>query len=191
MDSTLLENFCVSNLTIATMLNLKRKFHSKKRLNSASSSTAGSVSDLEDKVVMLCEDIPTKNSFIVDRGSQSTRARSSRGSQSDGHESGSEPQIFHLSRDRQSYRQACYVERESPQAQKEYYRVLQVYENFEAFLTMQNSLYILQSSCFIILDMRCIFLSPLINAMLCACAYMLLAFIFLPNQGQCICLVCV
>lgn len=128
------------------MLNLKRKFHSKRRLNSASSSTAGSVSDLEDRVVMLCEDIPTENSFDSDRGSlspgarscrgsQSPGARSSRGSQSEEHESGSEPHIFHLSRDRLSYRRACYVEREPPQAQREYYiqRVVQVYEYFEAF----------------------------------------------------------
>ncbi|XP_044190802.1 plectin a isoform X16 [Thunnus albacares] len=110
------------------MLKLKRKFHSKRRLNSASSSTAGSVSDLEDRVVMLCEDIPAENSFDLGRGSLSPGAHSSRGSQSDEQESGSEPHIFHLSRDRLSYRQACYVEREPPRTQREYYvqRVVQV-----------------------------------------------------------------
>lgn len=107
------------NLTVATMLNLKRRFHSrKKRLNSASSSTAGSLSDLEDRVVMLCEDVPAENSSDSGRGSRSPGVRSSRGSQSEGHESGSEPHIVHLSRDRLSYRQACYVEREPPRAHR-------------------------------------------------------------------------
>lgn len=114
------------------MLNLNKKFHSRKRrLNSASSSTAGSVSDLEDRVVMLCEDIPVENSFDSGRGSNSIGARSSRDSQSEEHESGSEPHIIHLSRDRRSYRQACYVEREPRRPHKEYYiqRVVQVYEH--------------------------------------------------------------
>lgn len=108
------------------MLSLKRKM-SKRRLNSASSSTAGSVSDLEDRVVMLCDDIPAERSFDSGRGSTSTRARSSRGSQSEEHEGGSPPQMVHLSRDRSSYRKACYVDRDPP---KGYYiqRVVQVYE---------------------------------------------------------------
>lgn len=104
------------------MYNLKRKFHSKRRLNSASSSTAGSVSDLEDRVIMLCEDIPHQTSY---------RARS----HSEEPESGSESRVVHLSRDRQSYRQACYAERdrdrerEREPARREYYvqRVVQVY----------------------------------------------------------------
>lgn len=112
------------------MLSLKRKFRSKRRLTSVSSSTAGSVSDLEDRVVMLCEDIPTENSFDSGRGSSSPGARFSRDSQSEDHESGSAPHIIHLSRDGLSYSQACYVELEPPRAQKEYYiqRVAQVYE---------------------------------------------------------------
>lgn len=125
-----MQTFCAFNFIITTMLNLKRKFHSKRRLNSASSSTVGSVSDLEDRVVMLCEDIPAENSFDSGRGSHSLGARSSRGSHSEEHESGSEPHIIHLSRDRRSYRQACYVEREPTPVYKEYYvqRVVQVYE---------------------------------------------------------------
>lgn len=112
------------------MLNIKRKFHSKRRLNSASSSTAGSVSDLEDRVIMLCEDVPAESSFDSGRGSQSPGARLSRGSQNEEHESGMDPHLIRLSRDRLSYRRACYMEKEAPRAQKEYYiqRVAQVYE---------------------------------------------------------------
>lgn len=127
------ESFSAFNLTITTMLNLRRKFHTKRRLNSASSSTAGSVSDLEDKVVMLCEDVPAEDSFDSSQDSQSPGARPSRGSHSQEHESGSEPHIIHLSRDRLSYRQACYVEREPARPHKEYYiqSVVQVYEYLE------------------------------------------------------------
>ncbi|KAK1880259.1 Plectin, partial [Dissostichus eleginoides] len=94
--------------------------------HSASSSTAGSVSDLEDRVVMLCEDIPNENSFDSGRGSTGPGARSSRGSQSEEHDS--EPHMVHLSRDRLSYRQACFVEQKPPRPHKEYYiqRVMQV-----------------------------------------------------------------
>lgn len=122
------------------MMSLKRKFRPKRRLNSASSSTAGSVSDLEDRVVMLCEDIPTENSFDSGQGSQSPGARSSRGSHSEEHESGSEPPIIHMSRDRLSYRQACYVEREPPKAHREYYiqRVVQVYEYLFKFVVLEK-----------------------------------------------------
>lgn len=121
------------NLAVATMLKLKRKFSSKRRLNSTSSSTAGSVSDAEDRVVMLCEDIPAESSFDSGRGSQSPGARSSRGSQSEEHESGTEPHIFHLSRDRLSYRQACYVERERPRGRKEYF--IHSVQEYEYLLT--------------------------------------------------------
>lgn len=109
------------------MYNLKRKFHSKRRLNSASSSTVGSVSDLDDRVIMLCDDIPHQSQYDSAQSLRSLRARSSRGSQSEEPESGSESQVIHLSRDRPSYRQACYVEREPPR--REYYvqRVVQVY----------------------------------------------------------------
>ena len=119
------------------MLKLKRRFHSKRRLNSASSSTAGSVSDLEDRVVMLCEDIPAESSFDSGRGSHSPGARSSRGSHSEEHEGGQEPHVFHLSRDRPayrqaSYRQASYLEREPARPYNEYYiqRVEEVYADF-------------------------------------------------------------
>ncbi|KAA8586221.1 hypothetical protein FQN60_007790, partial [Etheostoma spectabile] len=124
------------NLTVATMLSLKRKFRSKRRLNSASSSTAGSVSDLEDRVVMLCEDIPTENSFDSGRGSSSPGARFSRDSQSEDHESGSASHIIGLSRDRLSYSRACYGEPEPPRAQKEYY--IQRVEQVPALIDMSK-----------------------------------------------------
>lgn len=95
------------------MLTLKRKFHSKRHLNSASSSTVGSVSDLEDRVVMLCEDVPTENSFDSGRGSQSPEARS----HSEDRPSGSQPRILHLSR----HRQASYVTEEPAQAPRDHY----------------------------------------------------------------------
>lgn len=117
------------------MYNLKRKFSSKRRLNSASSSTAGSVSDLEDRVVMLCEDIPNESSYDSGRSSRSRGGRSSRGSQGEEQESGSEPPIIHLSRDRLSYRQACYVDKEP---RREYYiqRVVQVYEHLKVWMKL-------------------------------------------------------
>ncbi|KAI4818180.1 hypothetical protein KUCAC02_011539, partial [Chaenocephalus aceratus] len=59
-------------------------FHRRGVLNSASSSTAGSASDLDDRVVMLCEDIPNESSFDSCRGSTGPGARSGRGSRSDG-----------------------------------------------------------------------------------------------------------
>ena len=123
------------------MLKLKRRFSSKRRLNSASSSTAGSVSDLEDRVVMLCEDIPNENSFDSGRGSAGLGARSSRGSQSEEHDS--EPHMGHLSRDRLSNRQACFVEQKPPRPHKEYYiqRVMQVYGSFGAFSSESECIY--------------------------------------------------
>lgn len=119
--------------TTATMLKLKRRFSSKRRLNSTSSSTAGSVSDAEDRVVMMCEDIPAENSFDSGRGSQSPGARSSRGSQSEEHESGAESHIIHKSRDRLYYRQACYVDRDPHRARKEYF-IQNVVEEYEYLL---------------------------------------------------------
>ena len=152
------------------MLNVKRKLSLKKRrLNSASSSTVGSVSDLEDRVVMLCEDVPNENSFDSGRDSNSAGARSSRGSQCEEHESGSEQRYIHLSRDRHSYRQACYVEREPPRAQKQYYiqRVVQVYEyKFNVILSLCPVVSF--SQVFVVIR------STFYPWMLCACAYMLL-----------------
>lgn len=116
------------------MLKLRRKFHSKRRLHSASSSTAGSASDLDDRVVMLCEDVPANgSSFDSGRGSQSPGQRSSRGSRGEERECGPEaPRVVHLSRERSSSRQACYAERERDPARpyREYYiqRVVEVYE---------------------------------------------------------------
>lgn len=59
------------------LLNMKRRLSFKKR-RTGSSSTMASVSDMEDRVVMLCEDIPSEDSG---RGSQSPGARSSGDSQ--------------------------------------------------------------------------------------------------------------
>lgn len=78
--------------TINMMHSLKKKFRSsKRRLNSTSSSTQGSVSDLEDRVVMLCEDIPAESSsFDSGQGSQSPgKSSSSLGSQNREQEAGS------------------------------------------------------------------------------------------------------
>lgn len=62
------------------MLNMKRRLSFKKR-RTGSSSTVASASDAEDRVIMLCEDIPSESSLDSGRGSQSPGARSSRDSQ--------------------------------------------------------------------------------------------------------------
>lgn len=114
------------------MHSLKRKFRSKRRLNSASSSTLGSLSDLDERVIMFCEDVPTESSFDSGQSSHSLCARPSRGSQSEEQELGSERHVMHLSRERHSYRQARYGDREP---QKEYYiqRVVEVYGEFTGY----------------------------------------------------------
>ncbi|XP_016375039.1 plectin [Sinocyclocheilus rhinocerous] len=62
------------------MLNLKRRLSFKKR-RASSSSTMASASDVEDCVIMLCEDIPSESSLDSGRGSQSPGACSSGDSQ--------------------------------------------------------------------------------------------------------------
>lgn len=62
------------------MLNMKRRLSFKKR-RTGSSSTVASASDSEDRVIMLCEDIPSESSLDSGRGSQSPGARSSGDSQ--------------------------------------------------------------------------------------------------------------
>lgn len=113
-------------LESARMYKLKRRFSSKRRLDSTSSSTAGSVSDLEDRVIMLCEDVPNEDSFDSGLSSRSLGARSGRGSQSEEPESGSEPRLVRLSRDRR----ACYAQKDP---WRDYYvqRVVQVYESLK------------------------------------------------------------
>lgn len=110
------------------MLSLKKKYRSiKSSLNSPSSSTGGSLNDLENRVVMLCEEFPVEQS--LDSG-QNHRARSSQGSRSQGSTSESEPPVIHMSRDRLSYRKACYVETEPNPAHKGFsQKVVQVYGN--------------------------------------------------------------
>lgn len=47
----------------ASMLSLKKKLGRKKRHTSSSSSTHASVSDLDDRVIMFCEDVPSEYSY--------------------------------------------------------------------------------------------------------------------------------
>lgn len=110
------------------MLSLKKKYRSiKSSLNSPSSSTGGSLNDLENRVVMLCEEFPVEQSL----DSQNHGARSSQGSRCQGGTSESEPPVIHLSRDRLSYRKACYVEGEPNPGFSQ--KVVQVYGNLSSF----------------------------------------------------------
>ncbi|TRY83017.1 hypothetical protein DNTS_007640 [Danionella cerebrum] len=65
------------------MFSLKRRLSFKKRRTGSTSTMASSVSDLEDHVVMLCEEIPSESSLDSGRSSQSTETHSPMGS---GHE---------------------------------------------------------------------------------------------------------
>lgn len=57
------------------MLKLKKKFHSRRRLHSASSSVVGgSITDLDDRVVMLCEEIPCSYNNTTTSTSNTTAA---------------------------------------------------------------------------------------------------------------------
>ncbi|KAL0173268.1 hypothetical protein M9458_033579, partial [Cirrhinus mrigala] len=62
------------------MLNMKMQLSLKKR-RTGSSSTVASGSEMEDRVVMLCEDIPSEGSLDSGRGSHSPGAHSSGDSQ--------------------------------------------------------------------------------------------------------------
>ncbi|XP_077051508.1 plectin a isoform X21 [Siphateles boraxobius] len=84
------------------MFSLKKKVRSKR--SRSSSSSHGSVSDLEDRVVMLCEDMPSEASFDSGQGSISPGACSSGGSQSGDLEHVMEQRLSTLSRDGFSYR---------------------------------------------------------------------------------------
>lgn len=90
------------------MLSLKRKLRTRKRGSSSSSSAHGSVSDLDDRVVMLCENVPSEGSF--DSESLSPEARSSCGSPSGEFELSMERWLSPVNRDKMSYRMACYTE---------------------------------------------------------------------------------
>lgn len=59
------------------MFSLKKKLTLKKR---RASSSSNSVSDAEDRVVMVCEEIPSEISVDSGRGSHSAGTRSSQGS---------------------------------------------------------------------------------------------------------------
>ncbi|KAL2079914.1 hypothetical protein ACEWY4_023707 [Coilia grayii] len=118
------------------MWGLKRKLHRKKQRHSSSTSsstTHGSVSDLEDRVVMLCEDLPNESSYESSHDAEtlSLSHRSvSRSSMSRGSQSGTEQERHvitsrhpPISRDRFTYRQACYFEEQPKTAPQEYYQV--------------------------------------------------------------------
>lgn len=122
------------------MLSLKKKYRSiKSSLNSPSSSTGGSLNDLENRVVMLCEEFPVEQSLDSGHGSQNHRVRSSQGSRSQGGTSESEAPVIHLSRDRLSYRKACYVETEPNPTHKGFsQKVVQVYGNLSSFHPKMN-----------------------------------------------------
>lgn len=64
------------------MLNMKRRLSLKKRRTNLSS-TVASVCDVEDRVIMVCEDIPSETSQDSGRGSQSSRDCSNRDSQTE------------------------------------------------------------------------------------------------------------
>lgn len=60
------------------MQSLKKRFKNRKRRGSLVGSMTGSVSDVEDRVVMFCEDIPSEgSSWDSGQGSQSPGALSS------------------------------------------------------------------------------------------------------------------
>lgn len=118
------------------MWSLKKKFHRKKHHGSSASSSAhGSVSDLDDRVVMLCEDLPNESSYESSSETTSQRSMSrssvsrrsmSRSSQSGEQESGTASYHPAISRDRLSYRQACYFEEAPTASQQGYYQVRRV-----------------------------------------------------------------
>ena len=69
--------------------NLKKRFKHRKRSGSLVGSVTGSISDVEDRVVMLCEDVPSEgSSWDSGRGSQSPGTLSSSESHSGDQELG-------------------------------------------------------------------------------------------------------
>lgn len=98
----------ISTAHPAAMFSLKRKRRTRKRLSSSSSSTHGSVSELDNRVVMLCENMPSGGSF--DSESLSPEARSNFGSQIGEFELSMERRLSPVNRDKISYRKAYYTE---------------------------------------------------------------------------------
>ena len=127
------------------MKKLKRKFHSQRRLNSASSSVAGgSISDLHDRVVMQCDEIPfsattttststsTATDASLDRGSnynsfyRNSHHRSSGGGGGGcggvrASRSSSQSTVQESAVEGLSYRQAGCVDQEALQGHRAYY----------------------------------------------------------------------
>lgn len=96
-------------------LKKKKKFQSTRKSRSSLSSH-GSVSDMEDRVVMLCDDVPSEMSFDSGQESISPGACSSRGSQSEDID-GMEQKLSSLSKDGFSYRKVFVSETEVPWGQ--------------------------------------------------------------------------
>lgn len=74
----------------------------RKRRRSSSSSVHGSLGDLEDRVIMLCENMPSERSFDSFE-SQSPEACSSVGSQSEEFELNKERWLSPVNRDKMAY----------------------------------------------------------------------------------------
>lgn len=113
-------------------LKKKKKFSSRKSRSSLSSH--GSVSDFEDRVVMLCEDVPSEVSFDSGQESISPGACSSRGSQSEDFEHGMDQKLSSLSEDGFSYRKVFVSETEVPWGQPCYLLTQRVHQSYEFFL---------------------------------------------------------
>ncbi|TSK31514.1 Plectin [Bagarius yarrelli] len=103
------------------MLSLKKKLRTRKRRSSSSSSAHGSVSDVDDRVVMLCETVPSEEESF-DLESLSLDACSSCGSQSEklGLSLGTEERLSSVNRNKMSYQRACYMN-VVPAGMQEYY----------------------------------------------------------------------
>lgn len=120
------------------MFSLKRKLRSRK--NRSTLSSHGSVSELEDHVVMLCENVPSETSFDSGQGSISPGACSSGGSHSGDLEHGMEQRLSTLSRDGFSYRKVFVSDAELPGSQPCYLLTQTVNESYECFVDSLKTL---------------------------------------------------
>lgn len=125
-------------------LKKKLSIKHKKQNGSSSSSVTGSISDVEDRVVMLCEDIQSEgSSWDSGRGSQSPGARSIAESHSGDQEPGQEWSRM-VSQARQPLRQrpvkeVRYLDSASPPSPGDHYTVrstLHVKELYGSKLTL-------------------------------------------------------
>lgn len=110
------------------MFSLKKKKKFSFRKSRSSLSSHGSVSDMEDRVVMLCEDVPSEVSFDSGQESISPGACSSSGSQSEDLEHGMGQRLSSLSKDGFSYRKVFVSETEVPWGQPCYLLTQRVHQ---------------------------------------------------------------